>query len=290
MRSSMIFVGTLFVAVCAGSPPARADAEASGLTTPTGARDIDLARLVRAADLALQGGRFVEARALLETLDEQGAAKDSRVELLRAELLVASGYPAEARRLLATLGNPEFASCRIGAAIALADIQTGELDEAQTQLGSYGTKCAGDPVYWRALGRVALGLGRPSRAAEAYRRALALQPGNDVVRNDLAVTLIADGKPEEAADLLSRLAGEQPGREDIALNLDFANAMIGRNPVRRTGESDGFWSRRLEAAAEGARNAGRPGFAEALLAQALIERPRHDQRLWDQYAKVSDRP
>jgi hypothetical protein len=37
----------------------------------------------------------------------------------------------------------------------------------------------------------------------------------------------------------------------------------------------------------GARRAGRTGLAEALFLQALIERPRHDAGLWQQYSDVS---
>lgn len=287
MRSSIVSTVMLFLTVCVGEALVWAEPAAAEMSTPTPPNDVDL---VRAADLALQGGRLVEARALLEEIEEQGTAGDTRVALLRAELLVASGHPVEARESLAALSGLATASCRVGMTIVLADIQTGALDDAQAQLGPYAAKCAGDPVYWRALGRVALGLGSRAAAIDAYRRALALQPGSYGVRNDLAVALIADSAPEEAVGLLSQLASEQPRRQDVALNLDFANAMIGRNPMRRAWEDDAFWSRRLEVAAEGARNVGRTGFAEALLAQALIERPCHDQRLWDQYAQVSHQP
>lgn len=246
------------------------------------------AELVRAADRALQGNRLIEARALLDMLPQQGNDDvDDHIRLLRAELLVATGRPLEARQLLATLAGPEGRTCRAIAARALADIQTSQLDEAEVHLRAHEVICTSEPVFWRARGQVYLGLGRPPAAVDAYRHALALQHDSDAVRNDLAVALIATDGAAEAAGLLGGLLREQPRRQDIAINLDFAHAMMGRIPVRRPWERDAFWSQRLQAAAMGARRAGRTGLAEALFSQALIERPRHDAGLWQQYSDVS---
>ncbi|MBL0915587.1 MAG: tetratricopeptide repeat protein [Sphingopyxis sp.] len=278
------------LAVLAWSVPAAAADAPAGEPQQTAPSDQPGTDLIRAADLALQGGRLVEARLLLERLEVQGVPADPTIVLLKAELLLASGLPAEAKPLLATLAGADAPACRVATATALADIQTGAIGAAEAQLDAQAANCAADPVYWRATGWVALGLGRRAAAAEAYRRALALSPDSDAIRNELAVALIANGQAEEAAGLLAGVLGDQPYRQDVSLNLDFANAMLGRNPARRAWESDAFWSRRLETAAEGARQAGRAGLAEALFARALIERPRHDERLWQHYAEVAVRP
>lgn len=282
----------LLLAVCSASGPGEAWAidgpEEKMLEAAPSA--LPRADLVHAADLALLGGRLVEAHVLLERLDDEGAGNDPAVVLLRAELLLTSGHPAEAKRLLATMAESDPLACRIATAKALSDIQTGAPADAEMRLGAHAASCAVDPVYWRAIGWVALGLGRRAAAAEAYRRALALRPESDAIRNDLAVAFIANGQAEEAVGLLVSLLEAQPRRQDVALNLDYANAMIRHAPVRRPWESDAFWSRRLEVSAEGARRAGHTGFAEALFAEALIERPQHDERLWQQYSEVSVRP
>lgn len=282
----------LLFALCSAGVPGSAwaidDPKEGGVEAAPSA--LPVADFVQAADLALQGGRLVEARILIERLDDAGAGNDPTVALLRAELLLALGRPVEAKQILAMMAGSEPLECRVATAMALADIQTGALADAETRLDARTADCITDPVYWRAIGWVALGLGRRAAAAEAYRRALALRPENDAIRNDLAVALIANEQAEEAAGLLASLLDREPRRQDVALNLDYANAMIRRDPVRRPWESDAFWSRRLEMAAEGARRAGHSGFAEALLAKALIERPQHDERLWQQYSAVAVRP
>lgn len=243
------------------------------------------ADLTRAADLALQGGRLTEAHLLLERIEAQGTADRSTIGLLKAELLLALGRPAEAGLLLATVSEADVPVCRVATAKALASLHAGAVRDAETSLDAKAANCAADPVYWRVIGWVALSLGHRVAAAEAYRRALALDPESDATRNDLAVALIANDQPEEAAGLLASVSAAQPRRHDVSLNLDFANAMMGRNPVRRADESDAFWSRRLETAAEGARRSGRTGFAKALFARALIARPRHDERLWQHHTE-----
>lgn len=254
-------------------------------TTP----DVNRGDLVRAADLALRGNRLIEARALLDTLDglqpDGGQADD--VALLRAEFLIATGHPIEARQLLETVGAEARERCRALAALAMADIQNRSFADAETQLRSAQGRCAEDPVFWRALGQASLGLGRSFAAVDAYRRALALDPDNWSVQNDLAVALIADGNAIEALGLLGAILRQAPDREDVAINLDYAGATLGRIPQRRSADNDAFWSRRLLFAGAGARSAGRLGLAEALYAQALMESPRHDETLWQQYVEAA---
>lgn len=296
MRLRQGIIAGFFLAtaiICVPSAAASAGDDPSPPEAAAPPRAGDRPERIRAADLALQGGRLVEAQALLDDLrDQPGAdqaddAQEDQIRLLHAELLLATDQPAEARQWLAALRGPEGQSCRASAALAMAEIATGELAAADTLLRGQEAPCAQDPVFWRALGQASLGLGRPAAAADAYRRALALQPGNDAVRNDLAVVLIATGDAAGAADLLADLLRREPGRQDATINLDFANAMLGRTPQRRVDDSDAFWSRRLQYAGSGARRAGRTGLAEALFAQALIERPRHDQALWRQYSEVA---
>ena len=65
--------------------------------------------------------------------------------------------------------------------------------------------------------------------------------------------------------------------------------MRGIEPERRPQEDDDMWSLRLQFAGQGARQASRLDLAEALLARALINRPRYDHKLWQQYAEVTGR-
>jgi len=245
--------------------------------------------LVRAADLALRGERLVEAQALFVRLGSMLLDNRQRgdVALLRAELMVATGHPGEARQLLETLAVAAREQCRVVAALATTDIQIDAFASADRDLRAAQGRCAHDPVYWRALGRASLGLGLSAAAVDAYRRALTLEPDDHGLQNDLAVALTADGKTVEAIGLLAAILRKDPDRREVAINLDYAGAILGQIPYRRPADDDAFWSRRLQYAGSGALHAGRAKLAEALYAQALLENPRHDETLWQQYAEAA---
>jgi tetratricopeptide (TPR) repeat protein len=73
--------------------------------------------------------------------------------------------------------------------------------------------------YWHVLGDT-------RRTAEAYRRVLALDPGNMVAINNLALTLLFDGRPEEAEDILrAGIAGRSPSQVPALLFTTLAEAL-----------------------------------------------------------------
>lgn len=241
--------------------------------------------LIRSADLAIRGQRLIEAEVLLNKLDAAHLSDSDRddVTLLRGEYLIAVGHPAEARDILRMLNVKARGRCRTLIALATSDIQTKDFASAEMLLGFAVSRCSDDPVFWRTLGQASLALNLSSNAVSAYRQAIALDPGNFDLQNDLAVALIANGNAEEADKLLATVLLQLPDRADVAVNLDFAAAMLGRIPRRRSGDNDAFWSRRLQFAGAGARQSGRTGLAGALYAQAVIENPRYDEQLWQQY-------
>lgn len=283
----MVMAGVLG-AFCVTVPKTAYGQDSAALPSAT-TPDVNRDKLVRAADLALRGNRLIEARALLDTLDglQPHGGRTGDVALLRAEFLIAMGRPIEARQLLETVGAEARAQCRVMAALAMADIQNQLFANAETQLRSAEGRCTEDPVFWRALGQASLGLGRSFAAVDAYRRALVLDPDDWGMQNDLAVALIADGNAIEALGLLAAILRQAPDREDVAINLDYAGATLGRIPQRRSVDNDAFWSRRLQFAGAGARHAGRLRLAEALYARALMECPRHDEALWQQYVEAA---
>lgn len=250
--------------------------------------DVTRAQKVAAADLALQGNRLIEAQALLTQLAQTpGDPDEAKIILMRAELMVATARPDAARALLATLGDRDVPICRVSTAYALADLQDGRLADADGRLQAQAAACSDDVVFWSALGQARLGLARAADAVDAYRHALALRTDSALLRNDLAVALLAAGEAGEANFILADLFTRHPTDMDVAVNLDFAGGMLGRMPQRRDSDDGSFWSRRLQAAGLGARRAGRANMAEALFAQALLARPRHDAELWRQYSEVA---
>lgn len=252
----------------------------------------DPANLIASADQALQGGRLIEAEALLDrigTLDPQLVPDPvgDMAALLRAELMLATGHPSDALKELQSRPVGNVSKCRAAAAEGLALISLDRFSEASATLQSEAHECDSDPVYWRTLGRLKLVQGRPVEAVAALRSALDRSPGNRSLRNDLGVALLAADLPGEAIDLFTELVRDDPEQAEVLVNLDYARAMLGRTPVRRSADSDVFWSRRLQFAGAGARQAGRNGLAEALLSQAVIERPHFDPQLWRQYSELT---
>lgn len=238
------------------------------------------------ADSALQGRRLFEAEAYRAQL-----AADPRPEalLLRAELALISGNPGEAIALIDRVGADSTFVCRAEAVATTALLQLGQPDLAKIRSDALGSSCWADAFYWRSKGRIAYARSDIDTSVAAFREALVLQPSDRGTENDLAVSLIAAGDAEQASRLLGALLHRSPDATDVSLNLDFANAMRGIEPERRPREDDDMWSLRLQFAGQGARQARRLDLAGALLARALINRPRYDHKLWQQYAEVTGR-
>ena len=244
--------------------------------------------LIKAIDQALAGHRFVEAKDLLDKLEAgQDSVEDGNVKLLRAEWLIAVGRAAEARPLLNSIDHGFGQRCRVFSAELIASLQMADLDRADRLVADSEHACRYDPVYWRSLARLHLLRERPAAAIEAFRIALSLAPANDAILGELGVAQIAADQPGEAVRTLADLVKRNPDRADVQINLDYARGMSGQRPARAATDDDMFWSRRLQYAGLGARQGGHRSLAEALLGQALIERPKHDAELWRQYADVS---
>lgn len=262
-------------------------------TEPAGssASETDSARadMLRAVDDALAGQRYVEAGALLDRLAKQPGGDNGDIALMRAEWLIAVGRPSEAVPLLTSINAHERWQCRKLSAEMAALVQISDFDRADRVVTSAENACREDPVFWRSSGRLYLARDRALSAIVAFRNSLSLDPANIGVRGDLGVALIFAGDGVEAARVLSGLLILDPDQAEARINLDYANGMLGQQPSRRSSDSDLMWSRRLQYAGLGAERANHPLLAEALLSRALLERPRHDEQLWQQYAAVTGR-
>lgn len=244
--------------------------------------------LLRAADQALAGRRLVEAKGLLDRLEDDRAwAEDPRVKLLHAEWLIASDRPADAWSRLTGIDEESVPGCRVVSAKAIALLQLNEMERADQLFAGHQAACRDFPIFWRSLGRLHFVRGRFDAAIDALNTAAVLDPADDALQGDLAVVLIAAGKAGDAASLLTQLLARQPDAAILRLNLDHAHGMLGQRPSRGAHDDDMFWSRRLQSAGLGAQRANHPALAEALLGLALIVRPRHDEQLWTQYAAAA---
>jgi tetratricopeptide (TPR) repeat protein len=83
----------------------------------------------------------------------------------------------------------------------------------------------GDARLEYAQGMLSADLGYPQAAVASFRRALELNPGSQVVRQDLGAALIRTGKWSEAAEVLGPLAASQPNSYQVA----YLNALALQN-------------------------------------------------------------
>ncbi len=283
-------VGSLCAAAClsALAAPTLSAQEARAAAAPVEATPALPIESLAAVDSAMAGARLVEASELLDRLETQIAGQHHpELALLRAEWLIAVGRAGEALPRLAAIAADHQLRCRALSANMLALLATAALGDAERLGPAEDVLCSSEPVYWRGLARLQLARGRPAEAVVALRRAAALEPTSIDAQGELAVALVEAGEGAAAAQLLAALVRRDPGRPDLRLNLDFARGMLGERPARAAGDDDMFWSRRLQFAGLGARQAGRTRLAEAMLGQALLVRPRHDAELWRQYGEMS---
>jgi len=86
----------------------------------------------------------------------------------------------------------------------------------------------GDARLEYAQGMISADLGYPQAAVVSFRRALQLNPNSQIVRQDLAATLVRIGKWAEAAEMLAPLAISQPNSYQVA----YLNALALQNSQR----------------------------------------------------------
>lgn len=189
---------------------------------------------VELAERALAENRFDDARKLLERvfLAEPGHVKG---RLVAAELALATGNPeTAAARFNALTEEPEVAAEALQGR-GLAQLLTGESDEAKASLEE---AVARDPELWRAwngLGYYYDSKRQWRRSSEAYGKALVRQPGSAMVLNNRGFSFFMQRRLEEAIADFRKALQEDPdfalARENLRLALawngDYIRAMAG---------------------------------------------------------------
>ncbi|OYU81707.1 MAG: c-type cytochrome biogenesis protein CcmI, partial [Burkholderiales bacterium PBB5] len=172
------------------------------------------------ADLAaglISPERFAQARSeILQRVIEDTAPSEAAAgpaSARRTALVLAVLIPVASVLTYLQLGNPEAAAP--GAATAPADRHSVTPEQIQKMVTALGERLRAQPddaEGWLMLGRSYTALSRYRDAATAFRRAVALLPGNPHVLTDLAdVLAMANNK---------RLAGEPAKLVQQALDLD----------------------------------------------------------------------
>ena len=178
--------------------------------------------------LAVTTGNYAAHNNLARTLVEQGRIKEARPHLEQAlaihpefpqahnnlgVLLAAEGRIAAAldHFARAVANRPDFAEAHYNLANAL--LADGHPDEALTH---YQRVLDMDPAYKHAaliyhrLGLIRLQKQKPTEAAESFRQALSLDPGQVEATEMLAGIYKSAGRYDEAVDLYRRLLERRP--------------------------------------------------------------------------------
>ncbi len=198
-----------------------------------GKRDEALAKLKRAleenpllpevqlayGELLLQSGKASEALTAVQTA-ENLLEHDPQVEARIGQALLALGKVEEALRKLDGAVQAGFTPQDVLRARVLAQIQAGNLAEAQRALAS-GALTPG-PEVQVLRGLLSLASGDPQAALEALQGAAKERPNDPAVLNLVGAALYRLGRYQEAVPLFGRAVELRPGDPTLARNLELA--------------------------------------------------------------------
>ncbi len=162
---------------------------------------------------AMDRGDLTEAAAQLRPL----SGTDARAQVLRGELAARQGDYAAALRALepALAADPEDSLARFWFGLAL--MQTGRLDEADSQFAQLAVRepRMPDAPYWR--GMIRLQKREDEKALPFFDQAVAIVPDFAPAWEIAGVALAILGKTDEALQRLNEAARLAPNRAEIAL-------------------------------------------------------------------------
>lgn len=253
-------------------------------TAPAGAAAArDETAAIRAA---IEGGRLIQARTMLESNRQEGASIPEQA-VLEADLLMAEHRYRDAlsRYLRLALETPGDAHLWTGA--GLASLRLGGKAEALARLQR---AVALPRVDWRAWNAIGVLLDEERDwvgSAEAYDRALALAPDKATIWNNRGYSLLLQRRFDEGLAALDRAAALDGNNRRILVNRGLARALTGHYPTARgERESAADWAARLNNAGYAAWLAGDRMAARSLLARAVQASEVHNGRALANLARV----
>ncbi len=152
---------------------------------------------------------------------------DSQVGYELALALQASGNIDEATTVLAVVLQSDAARPEAHNALGILYSLQGQADQARQEFERALAIDPDDAVVLNNLGNSLRDLERPEPAASAYRRAIALAPNYAEPLNGLGSVLVAEGGPAEALPLFERALELAPDRHEIRLNRAVALELLG---------------------------------------------------------------
>lgn len=136
-------------------------------------------------------------------------ARQARHDLARAKLYAFTSSPSEIARRYPVYDT----SLAARYARAIIEYRAGQPDTAQRQIDALIQSQPGNPYFWELKGQALLEAGRPNEAIPPLRRAVALAPGQALIRTLLGHALVATDNPrfvDEAIKELANATGRDP--------------------------------------------------------------------------------
>ncbi|MGB3393478.1 MAG: tetratricopeptide repeat protein, partial [Stenotrophomonas sp.] len=169
-------------------------------------------------------------------LDAAGAALDRSTALnpnefsaylIQAHLALTRGDIDEAERLGRLAARVQADSPELGAIEGMVALHRGDVDRALAVLSAASQQLPDDPRVLYALGFAYLGKDLLAFAEQAFRRVLALTPGNHALRGLLVQLALRQGNTDQAAEtmreVLATPQGDTPGMRRLAGELELVS-------------------------------------------------------------------
>ncbi|MNZ26198.1 TPR repeat-containing protein YfgC precursor [compost metagenome] len=164
----------------------------------------------------LSESRVADTRNRAEQFAGSGSQDSLRYQLMRArvQLTYESSPGLAAQRFRALLDeNPELDAARYG--LALAQIKSGQLKEAGSNLQPLLAKAPNDIVYNLAQVELDIAGNRLDAASQRLQRLLGLYPASYPARQSLSELLLKQNRAAEAEQQLDRLLKERPSDAEL---------------------------------------------------------------------------
>jgi serine/threonine-protein kinase len=174
--------------------------------------------------IALAANEVQQAEAILERI-ERLLPGDPELLLLRARLAERQGRPDEAVELL-TAAVEQAPSWQNLYRLASAEARHGRIGEARARIGEILRQAPGNAWARESLGQLELLYGDLSRAEQTYRDCARSNPRRCLT--NLGVTRFLQGRYQEAADAYHRALVLEPDRIVTMVNLADAESEMGR--------------------------------------------------------------
>lgn len=181
------------------------------------------------AEVLVRQGKQDEALVLLRQLVAEGAT-DTRIHSRVGQLLLRLGDPDGAERAFrrAIALNPN--DLQLHSALMALLIGQNRRDDAIAALGEMVAHGAAAPQAHGLLGRILFQSSDLSKAEQAFRTAIELDPNEDSYRLHLAGVLMQQGRQAEGFAALCELNAAGNIRGDLALKIDAQSRAFGGGP------------------------------------------------------------